>query len=333
MAIEQKHLQTYRDVFIHRQDVYAQQTPKGGYFLKHEPITDDVIRTHLEGRVTAGLYALQPDNTVRWVVLDADRDDGLEQLQEAWKTLDDRGIPSHLEASRRGGHLWILFEPIAAHVARRFILSTVPDLEGVEVFPKQDRLDRGRGVGNLVRGPLGIHLLTGRRYPFLDPTSLQPISRSVVGTLDYFQTVSRASVSQAEGWATAEYQSGPTLDIETTPDQEVRPHFVRAEPGMSPRPLSPIQELRERIGDSYTFISRYVELDEMGRGHCPLHPPDIHPSFRVDRQTGYWVCFHEVNPRTGKYLGGDAIEFYKRLKGLSQKAAVRELLDFYSTGR
>jgi len=33
----------------------------------------------------------------------------------------------------------------------------------------------------------------------------------------------------------------------------------------------------------------------------------------------------EVNQETGRYLGGDAIEFYRRLKGLGFKEAVREL--------
>jgi hypothetical protein len=52
-----------------------------------------VIRTHLLGSITAGFYALTPDNTTRWVALDADREDGL-------------------------AHLWILLGPIQAKLAR-----------------------------------------------------------------------------------------------------------------------------------------------------------------------------------------------------------------------
>jgi hypothetical protein len=187
MAIEQQHLDTYRNPFIHRQDVFAQQTPKGAYFLTRSPITDDVIRSHLQGKITAGFYPLAIDHTTRWVCLDADQDNGLEQLQEAWQQLNQRGIPSQLEGSRRGGHLWILFEPLPAADARRLILGVLPHLEGVEVFPKRDRLDAGAQVGNLVRGPLGVHLLTGRRYPFLDPITLQPVAGSVQAILDYLQ--------------------------------------------------------------------------------------------------------------------------------------------------
>jgi DNA primase len=114
------------------------------------------------------------------------------------------------------------------------------------------------------------------------------------------------------------------------PIEEVRPHFVQTgvERDLG-RHLSPIQRLKEQIGDPYAFISQFVELDERGHGHCPIHPPDVHPSFAVDRQSGHWTCFHEVDPRTGRYLGGDAIEFFRRLRGLSYKDTLRELEALY----
>src|SRR6185312_12043520 len=37
--------------------------------------------------------------------------------------------------------------------------------DGIEVFPKQDRLNPGE-FGNAIRGPLGIHRATGKRYWF-----------------------------------------------------------------------------------------------------------------------------------------------------------------------
>ena len=89
--------------------------------------------------------------------------------------------------------------------------------------------------------------------------------------------------------------------------------------------LSPLDRLKLQLGDPYRFISRFVELDSSGRGHCPFHPPDRNPSFAVHRQAGYWVDFHEVNPKTGRYAGGDAIEFYRRLHGLTYKQVIQEL--------
>ncbi len=322
MATEHVHPQTYQDLFIHRTDVHAQQTKTGSYFLTRSSVTDAVIRSHLQGEITAGFYALSLDHTTRWAVLDADQEDGLDQLQEAWRQLDARGISSQLELSRRGGHLWILFEPIAASVARRLVLGALPDLEGVEVFPKQDRLDPGMKVGNLVRGPLGIHRLTGRRYPFVDPISLNPVSTSIGGAIDYLGQAPRITTAQA-----AE-QLAVLLHEARHPPPAPQQELLRP-PRSSTLHRSPIEEMKERIGDLHCFVSQFVELDPQGRGSCPFHPPDRHPSFAVDRERGFWVCYHQTSPKTGRYIGGDAIEFYKRLKGLSYKDALRELGQLY----
>jgi hypothetical protein len=202
MSLEQKHLDIYRATFIHREDSFALQTSKGSYYLKASPVTDDVVTSHLEGTTTAGWYALSSNNTLKWAALDADRPDGLETLQQAWQVLDTQGISALLEGSRRGAHLWVLFEPISAKAARRLISGLLPNLEGVELFPKQDQLSQDGRVGSLMRGPLGIHRLTGKRYPFLDPISLNPLSRSVVGSIELLSQVQRVTPTQlAEGLA------------------------------------------------------------------------------------------------------------------------------------
>jgi hypothetical protein len=59
-----------------------------------------------------------------------------------------------------------------------------------------------------------------------------------------------------------------------------------------------MQRLTAKLDDPYDFISRYVELNQDGRGYCHFHPPDYHLSFAVNRADGYWVDFHEVDPRT-----------------------------------
>jgi hypothetical protein len=312
--LEQRFLDTYLDLFVHRRDVYAQQTRTGSYFLKTSPVTAAVAEAHLRGELTAGWYALDQQQTVRWVTLDADRPDGREQLQEAWKQLAERGIASQLELSRRGGHLWILFEPIAAKAARRLVLGVLPELEGIEVYPKRDQLDRSARVGNLLRGPLGIHRLTGKRYPLVDPISLNPVARSVVGTLEYLSRVPRISPDLVAEQLASLLDQAPL----------VRPEVASPDPA-SVRTRSVLQEIKRQLGDPYEFISRFMALDASGRGHCPFHPPDHHPSFAVNRQQGYWVDFHEVNPRTGRYVGGDVIEFYRKLRGLTYAEVLREL--------
>lgn len=318
--ITEHHRQIYRDRFIHRDDAYARQITTGSYIRVAEPVTDAVIRAHLSGNITGAWYALTSDNTTRWVCLDADRADGLEQLQQSWAALDARGIPAALELSRRGGHLWIFFEPISAKVARRLILGILPDLDGVEVFPKRDTLSSTARYGNCVRGPLGIHQRSGKRYPFVDPGSLQPVSRTIVGAIEYLETVPRVGLAQAAELLATLLDERDRSNLETRPAEDP--------PSAHHEGHSRAERIRARIGDLHTFVSQFIELDASGRGHCPFHPPDHNPSFVVNRATGYWVDFHEVNPRTGRYLGGDAIAFYRRFTGCSYPDALLELAEW-----
>ena len=163
--------------------------------------------------------------------------------------------------------------------------------------------------------------MTGERYHFLDPVQLQPVGLSLADQLDYllsFQVNSSHQVAEALALLITEAQEPAQPGRE-----EGQAETIYEEAGDT------VQELKRAIGDVYTCVSQYVDLDARGRGSCPFHPPDRHPSFAVNREEGYWVCFHETNAQTGHYLGGDAIEFYRRLKGLSFKEAVRELADQY----
>jgi hypothetical protein len=314
MSFSAEQFETYSRIFIQRPDAFAQQSPRGSYYLRRHPVTPEVVRAHLEGRITAGWYAPDPQNLTRWVCLDADRPDGLAQLQEAWTQLDRRGISAELERSRRGGHLWVLFEPMRARIARRLVLGALPDLMGIEVFPKQDEIAAG-GYGSLVRGPQGVHRLTGEWYPFVDPISLAPVCTTVPGTLDYLATRPRLGAADV-----AEHLA--ILLEEAKRRATVPPRFSR--PGAVMAGRRSAREVKDRIGDLRSFIGQFVELDAAGRGPCPFHPPDRNASFSV-HPSGYWVCFHEVNPRTGRYLGGDAITFYMRLRGVSFTQALADL--------
>lgn len=76
-------------------------------------------------------------------------------------------------------------------VTPRTLLYRVLDqlnLNGIEVFPKQDELAED-GVGSLVRGPLGLHLRSGRRYAFLNPETINPAGRSLNAQLAYLMQV------------------------------------------------------------------------------------------------------------------------------------------------
>jgi hypothetical protein len=53
----------------------------------------------------------------------------------------------------------------------------------------------------------------------------------------------------------------------------------------------------------------------------------------VDRERGFWICFHQTNPKTGHYLGGDAVAFYKHLKNKTYRQTIAELKELVKTSR
>ena len=308
---------------MHRHDIWAQQTRSGQYILRREPVTERLIVAHLRGRVTCGWYALDSDSTCRWAAVDADSRTGLQDLQRLWAFLKAREVPSYIEGSRRGGHLWVFFEPLAARPVRRLMgaLVEMAEVGPVELFPKQDRLTSPERVGSLMRGPLGVHQEAGRAFGFLEPETLRLVGLDSLSQLDYICSFERLPAARV-----AELLAD-LMDELRRKGRDLGRELVERPPPTSPPNGGLIAEIKSRIGDIYDFIGQYVPLDERGRGPCPFHPPDRHPSFAVNREGGYWVDFHEVNSRTGRYVGGDAIEFYRRLRGLDHRGAVRELAE------
>jgi hypothetical protein len=136
------------------------------------------VREHLNGRLTIGLYALNPKTQrSKWVAIDADYENALDDLVKVQWELRQDGIEAALEKSRRGAHLWIFAaEPLLARQCRVYIYNLAVGLrvpvkgtaglaEGIEVFPRQDQLEPDE-FGNAIRGPLGVHRATGKRYWF-----------------------------------------------------------------------------------------------------------------------------------------------------------------------
>ncbi len=129
-------------------------------------ITDELIRDHLEGRKTVGLYPVLPDETCWLLALDLDKRAWAEDAAAFLKTCEEMGVPAALERSRsgQGGHVWIFFEaPVQASTARKLgcalltrAMEARPEL-GLDaydrLFPGQDSLPRG-GFGNPIALPL-----------------------------------------------------------------------------------------------------------------------------------------------------------------------------------
>lgn len=188
----------YKQLFVHRDDVFAQQFPDGHYEPVREPLTDDDIQEHLAGLASYGTYVIRPeDQTVKFVVFDLDTNDenDLELLiKSVWKLIESIELifpEDHLlveVSGRKGWHVWLFFtEPLPAAQVRRWLnkdfKSPVP---GLEVFPKQDKV-ADDGYGNLVKLPFGIHAVTNKRSRvnektgiFTEMDSVKPIPSPLV---------------------------------------------------------------------------------------------------------------------------------------------------------
>ncbi len=189
-AIPPQVVQYYWRLFVNRRAYTLQsarphpETGRHYYFRLSDKRTggalelnEDIIRRHLQGEITVGLYAINPDNQCcKWVAIDADYKHAMEDLLKLQYRLGQDGVQPALEMSRRGGHLWIfLATPLLAKECRIYIHDVALRLgvpvkgsglrEGIEIFPKHDLIEPG-GFGNAIRGPLGIHRGATRRFWF-----------------------------------------------------------------------------------------------------------------------------------------------------------------------
>lgn len=209
-------LARYMELFQGREDCFARQwvdRQKGsqGYVPVRRPMEVSDVLDHVQGRKTYGIYLLQQDSRVRLGVLDVDLQVTLRSAEAVAKKRDlvrreqrflltrlletakAWHLPCLVEFSGgKGFHFWFfLEEPLPAGLVRsvlqRLAARIQPDLScfHLEVFPKQDRLE-GKGLGNLVKLPLGIHRLTGRPSYFLNTRD-----RSVDGQLAVLEKVRR----------------------------------------------------------------------------------------------------------------------------------------------
>ncbi len=203
----QELLELFMKYFQGREDVFARQwvdKTQGtqGYMPVRRPINQQDIHDHLKGHKTYGIYLLRVDSTVMTAVIDMDlnksirtteisnadkfnikreKDYILSRLKEM--SVKRTGCPPLCEFSGgKGYHFWFFFdEPIAAALARKIITPMVCALNrdcqhfNLEVFPKQDQL-QGKGLGNLVKLPLGIHRVSGKPSYFIDGNGKDPWS-------------------------------------------------------------------------------------------------------------------------------------------------------------
>jgi hypothetical protein len=133
---------------------------------KFRPLTQDVLRSHLVGDHTVGIYPLLQDETCWFLAVDFDKRTWQKDAAAFLTSCHEMNVPAVLERSRsgNGGHVWIFFNrAIPATAARKLgcaILTRTMEFRhqvGLEsydrFFPNQDTMPKG-GLGNLIALPL-----------------------------------------------------------------------------------------------------------------------------------------------------------------------------------
>jgi len=171
--IKQSLIKLIYRLFICRSDRYGIQWCRDdevGYRAERKKITPDLLRRHLNGRITLATYAGKPPGWCKFLVFDFDHLD----LGPVWRLQDffsSYGAESYLEFSgRKGHHLWIFLTALAPNwkiraVARRAVEET--GIGDVEIFPAQNKVSDDH-PGSLIKIPMGKHRATEKECLFLD---------------------------------------------------------------------------------------------------------------------------------------------------------------------
>ena len=117
--ITRNQLDPFISCCVGRRNDYAAQLPDGRYTRLGTYLTYETLFWHLEGRQTLGTYVINESNDCHFAVFDSDAPTGLFDLTAVQMNLATNCIPSYLELSRRGAHLWVFLSQALSPVLLR----------------------------------------------------------------------------------------------------------------------------------------------------------------------------------------------------------------------
>jgi len=346
-------------LFANRARPYAVQQVEGSYRWVYEDCTPELVAAHLVGAgtdITLAFSSTDVRGCSRWACLDVDVPGSLPQLLALRDALVELGLPGLVEASRRGGHLWLLLDEPAPAVALRFAIASAlceaaamgVEIPAYELYPDTPAVG---ALGHAVRLPLGVHRKTGMRYPLFDagglPCAFNAIEKAAgfvlaaprvaAGTLRARwevivadRTAERAEralgTEQAGAWDRDAPEPEPSMGLQVGGRVGTRSGVIR----WVDAHVSPLELLAE--------LAPEAEMRRVGRGYigwCCFHDdraPDAatgapgSPSFYVveDRRYGWsWRCFstncaQSVGPMRHTF------RLLQELLGVSVAAAIHE---------
>lgn len=273
-------LALFRETFARVDDAYGIEFPNGPK-AERRPLTDDLLRDHLAGKVRIGAYTTGRDGLADQTVFDLDIprekvgdpsewDRIRREAKAILGILDELGIEATIFSSKSRGYRVHAFFPPAPAAELRRLGAHVTRRAGIdcEVFPKQDQRPAD-GLGNFLWLPLhGGSLAAGKTAILdggngLDPLpdqweALRDIRRNSLETL----AASQAAIEEQEKDLPAVPKLAPPVG-ETIPD------------GQRSKTLTSLAGTMRRRGMTQEAIE--AALLEENRSKCspPLSDKDV----------------------------------------------------------
>ena len=241
-------IKLYRSLFMGRNDAFARRWDKNGnYFPDYTfnwdefnahkasggtvknfqnkqltPLTDEVVRKHLTGQITIGIYPILEDNTSYFLAADFDGTNWLEDCNNYQQEIAKFGLSGYIERSRsgNGGHVWVFFENsypchksrvIGLEVVRKVLKLSTFDKEASfdRLFPNQDAIAKD-GFGNLIGLPFQGESVRAGNTVFINPSAGTPFE-------DQFEVLNNARRHSTKELDAAYDQAiGSTIDESTS---------------------------------------------------------------------------------------------------------------------
>jgi superfamily II DNA or RNA helicase len=214
---------------------------------QYKSLTNEVLRDHILGKVTVGIYPLFKDDTCCFLAVDFDKAGWIEDSQAYLKTCAEMGVPAALERSRsgKGGHVWVFFAgPVPAALARQLgsaiLTRTMENRHQVGLdsydrfFPNQDTLPKG-GFGNLIALPLQRKAREKGNSVFLDE-NLTPFSSQ----WEYLESVQRMSETRVEELVRDAARKGKVIGVRMSLADDTEDEDPWTLPPSKKRPERPI---------------------------------------------------------------------------------------------
>lgn len=158
------HVDPFRELFRGNEACYGVHVPerseegtkaKGKSFTKREPITYEMYREHLHGKLSLGVVPIDANGNVRFAVIDVDKYpvDPMAYI----RPLERAGLPFVCFRSKSGGlHLYCFMKEDTPAAKMVPLINEVRQMLGLprdtELFPKQTKLSDGQ-VGNWINLP------------------------------------------------------------------------------------------------------------------------------------------------------------------------------------